>query len=275
MSRAVVSAVVAIAAVAAAVSGVRFAEQWFLFPAPPVPAEAPPAAGNLERAWVESAGSRAEAFLLLPGPSRTRPVPLIVYAHGNGELIDHWLPRFKQLTASGAAVLLVEYPGYGRSPGVPSEASIQRALAAGYDWATSRPDIDAHRVIGYGASLGGGAICALGRIRPFAALVLESTFTSFPDLLAERPAPIAMLRYLVRNEFDNLVFVRTYEAPMLVLHGDRDAMIPLAHSQRLARAGRRSELKVQSCGHNDCPASWPTLLAFLNSRGLLRERPPS
>ena len=248
---------------------VHFAEQWFLFPAPPPPAEAPPVGGNIQHAWVESAGTRAEAFLLLPELSREQRAPLIVYAHGNGELIDHWLSRFEQLRASGVAVLLVEYPGYGRSPGIPSEASIQRALAAGYDWATSRSGIDVHRVIGYGTSLGGGAICSLARIRPFAALVLESTFTSFSDLLAERPAPIAMLRHLARNKFDNLAFVRTYELPILVLHGERDEMIPLAHSRRLAGAARVSELKIQRCGHNDCPAPWSTLLAFMSSHGLL------
>jgi hypothetical protein len=188
-----------------------------------------------------------------------------VYAHGNGELIDHWLHEFEALRARGISVLLVEYPGYGRSSGIPSERSITGAFTAAYDWAAAQPHVDARRIIGHGRSLGGGAICALARERALAALVLESTFTSIREQVRRYGVP----GFLVRDPFDNLARVREFEGPVLVLHGERDTSIPVDQGRALHGAARASELHVLACGHNDCPRPWPTLLRFLEERRLL------
>jgi len=264
--RALITALICVALVGAVLIGVRFAEAWFLFPAPPPPAEPPVLLNGVTQTWFEASEIRVEAFLLPPERSEQK-VPLIVYAHGNGELTDDWLAKFEPFRASGVAVLLVEYPGDGRSAGIPSEDSIQRALAAGCDWATSLSTIDAHRVVGYGSSLGGGAICAPARVRPLAAKVLESTFSSFSDLVAERPAPVSFFHAIVQNRFDYLAVLRDYQSPVLILHGDRDEMISLSHAHRLAAAADISELAVMHCGHNDCRRPWPTILKFLSKHG--------
>lgn len=264
----IAAAVVAAAIAGAIVLGLRFAERCLLFPAPSAPAHAPVLQGSTQQVWLETLDGRIEALLLLP-KNREARWPLILHAHGNGELIDDWVSSFEPVTANGIAVLLVEYPGYGRSQGRPSEESIQRAMVAGYDWAVSLPHIDENRVIGYGSSLGGGAICTLARLRPLAALDLESTFTSVVDWVAERPAPIAALRNLVQNRFENLDFIRTYNAPVLVLHGSQDGMIPATHAHQLSAAARFSELELLACGHNDCPRQWPAILRFLGKHNLL------
>jgi fermentation-respiration switch protein FrsA (DUF1100 family) len=260
------SALVTLAGVGLVGFGLRSLERWLIFPSPPAPREAPALGADTEHAWLESPGGRVEAFLLLPEPARDRPGPLIVYAHGNGELVDGWLQEFSELRAQGVAVLLVEYPGYGRSAGTPSEESIQHALAAGYDWAASRPEIDARRIIGYGRSLGGGAICALARVRSLAALILESTFTNVRDVAAER---FRVPRFLVRESFDNLALLRSYRSPLLVLHGERDSAIPVSHARKLAETAPASELQLANCGHNDCPRPWAIVMAFLGRHGLL------
>jgi fermentation-respiration switch protein FrsA (DUF1100 family) len=190
---------------------------------------------------------------------------LVVYAHGNGELVDFWLSEFSPLRSEGVSVLLVEYPGYGRSSGTPSESSIQQALAAGYDWAQAKPGIDPNRIVGYGRSLGGGAICALGRVRSLAALVLESTFTSIQDMAAER---FGVPRVLVRNGFENLAFVGNYRSPILLLHGEDDQLVPVSQARRLAAAAPGAELDIERCGHG-CSGQWPVVLAFLRKHGLL------
>src|SRR5262249_5366546 len=244
----------------------RSAERRVLFPAPPAPTRSPALDSNVEHIWLDIPGGRVEAFLL---PSRSpgeTSSPLIVYAHGNGELVDYWLRPLTELQSQGFSVLLVEYPGYGRSTGVPSEESIQQALAAGYDWAVSRPRVDPKRVIGHGRSLGGGAVCALARVRPLAALVLESTFTSVRDVAAE---VFRVPRFLVSGSFDNLAFVSTYHSPVLILHGESDASIPVAQARRLAAAAPHATLQIMQCGHNDCPRPWATLKAFLDAHGLL------
>src|SRR5262245_44016423 len=135
-----------------------------------------------------------------------------------------------------------------------------------YDWATSQAPIDRQRVIGYGRSLGGGAICALARQRSLAALVLESTFTSVREMAAAR---YGVPGFLIRNPFDNLAAVRGFPGPILLLHGEHDDSIPVDHSRRLHAAAPTSELQVVPCGHNDCPHPWSILTTFLSEHHLL------
>jgi pimeloyl-ACP methyl ester carboxylesterase len=264
--RALLGAIVAVLAIGALFLALASAESFLLFPAPPRPHADPSFPSSVERTWLVDAGDRVEGFLLRPQPAAAAPAPLVIYAHGNGELIDYWLTEFAELQAHGVAVLLVEYPGYGRSGGAPSEASIQRAFVAAYDWAVAQPGIDAQRVVGYGRSLGGGAVCALARERTLAALVLESTFTSVRDVAREA---FRVPGFLIRNAFDNLACVGGYGAPVLVRHGERDGVIPVAHARRLAEAVPGAELEILSCDHNDCPRAHGSIVAFLRRHGLL------
>ena len=258
--------VVALAGPALVALGLRQVERAVLFPAPPVPRESPMPGDGARHTWLDTPGGRVEAFLL-PGriaEGRTRQ-PLVIYAHGNGELIDSWLGQFDPLRAQGLSVLLVEYPGYGRSSGSPSRSSIQQVFAAAYDWALTEPEVDPRRIVGYGRSLGGGAVCALGRVRPLAALVLESTFTSIRDVATDA---FGVPGFVVWNEFDNLEFVRGYESPVLVLHGEQDRSIPVAHARRIAATAPAAEIEILQCGHNDCPRPWARIVAFLAEHGI-------
>jgi hypothetical protein len=72
---------------------------------------------------------------------------VLLFAHGNGELIDHWPAEFDEPRSWGMAVLLVEYPGYGRSAGFPAQPTIAAAMAAAYDWIRTQPSLDANRII--------------------------------------------------------------------------------------------------------------------------------
>ena len=159
-----------------------------------------------ERLWLETEGARAEAWYLPPLLGAPGPAPLVVFAHGNGELIDDWADAFEPPRRWGAAVLLVEYPGYGRSTGSPSQTSIAATMQSAFDRMAERSEIDAARIIAYGRSLGGGAACALARERKVAALVLESTFTSVRSLARGFGLP----GFLVRDPFDNLSALRAY-----------------------------------------------------------------
>ena len=185
-----------------------------LFPAPPVAG-----AGALERIpgaeqiWIDTDGARAEAWYLPPLLAAPGPAPLVVFAHGNGELIDDWAEAFEPPRRWGAGVLLVEYPGYGRSTGSPSQDSIAATMASAFDRMAAREEIDPARIIAYGRSLGGGAVCALARERRLAALVLESTFTSVRKLARGFGLP----GFLVRDPFDNLGALRSYPGPVLIV----------------------------------------------------------
>lgn len=233
-----------------------------LFPRPAAPPGTPRLPPEAEALWL-GAEANVEAWFLRPQQGRP-PAPVVIFAHGNGELIDHWGPWFRALPASGVAALLVEYPGYGRSQGSPSQNSITEIMLAAYDFLRSQPDIDAERIVAHGRSLGGGAVCALARQRPLAALVLESTFTSVPAIATSLGFP----SFLVLDVFDNLEAVSELEIPMLVLHGERDDLIPIAHAEALAAAAG-TEVVRRPCGHNDCPFAWPRIERFLTAQGVL------
>lgn len=236
------------------------------FPSPPASAGLPRAAAAAggEVLWIETGDARVEAWLL-PGAAQG-PAPLLVYTHGNGELIDFWADEFGPVRAAGIHVLLVEYPGYGRSSGRPSERSITAALLAAYDRLARDARVDATRIVGHGRSLGGGAIAQLAARRPMAALVLESTFTSLADIVGEFGIP----RWLMANTFDTRGALAQYDGPVLLMHGARDINIPVAHAQGLARAIPQASLRLLECGHNDCPRQWDVVLGFLAGNGVCR-----
>jgi fermentation-respiration switch protein FrsA (DUF1100 family) len=234
-----------------------------LYPMPPRPDADVVLGPETEHVWLESAGVRSEAFFLAARAGHEGPTPLVIYAHGNGELIDLWLEPFAPLRDAGVAVLLVEYPGYGRSAGSPSQASITRAFVAAYDWAAARPDVDRARIAGWGRSLGGGVICALAQERPLARLVLESTFTSVRALASEL---FGLPGWLVAEPFDNLATVRAFAGPILLLHGEHDASIPIAHARALHEAALSAEWIALPCGHNDCAVPWERVVPFVLGR---------
>lgn len=229
--------------------------------------EAPP---DTEQVWLQTPTARVEAWWMPPPASASgeQPAPALLFAHGNAELIDDWSDGFAFLRAAGMAVLLVEYPGYGRSGGSPSRDSIQRAMAGALEWLRARRDVDSGRIVLYGRSLGGGAVCTQLAQGP-AAVVLQSTFASL------RPFARALLLppLLIRDRFDNEAALRAYRGPSLVLHGRRDDVIPFSHGQTLARAARDGRFVPLDCAHNDCLPEAPhiarELLAFLRLHELL------
>ena len=238
-------------------------QRAILFPAPD-PAGAPPRPADAEVVWLETPAARVEAWYL-PAPGSAAAAPLLLFTHGNGELIDYWPAAFEVPRRWGMAVLLVEYPGYGRSSGEPSQRSITDAVLAAYDWAAARPDVDGSRIVTYGRSLGGGEAIVLAQARPTAGVVLESSFTSVHAFARRMGAPAL----LVRDRFDNLEAVGRLEVPLLIVHGAHDPIIPVSHARALHAAQPASELVLVSCGHNDCPTPWPVIERFLRRHGIL------
>jgi uncharacterized protein len=252
-----------------AFSLIFFGQRKLIFPGSRAQGSVAPETLGGERIWLEAGGARTEAWLLPPAGGASGP--LLLYAHGNGELIDHWVEAFEPARARGAGALLVEYPGYGRSGGAPSERSIRATMTAAFDFAVRERGFDASRVVGWGRSLGGGAVCALARERPLAALVLESTFTSTTQMARLLGLPSWLARFLVRDRFDNLGLVRGFAGPVLVLHGEHDEVIPVSHAQALYDRSPGAELHWLPCGHNDCARPWPPVLQFLAAHGLLAD----
>jgi hypothetical protein len=152
----------------------------------------------------------------------------------------------------GMGLLLVEYPGYGRSAGSPSQERITDVFTAAYDTIVKRPAVDASRIVLFGRSLGGGAVCQLADRRPSAAMILMSAFTSARSFAIRYLAP----GFLMRDPFDNLAVVKDYPNPILILHGKHDEVVPYRHGKRLHEAAADSNMVTYDSGHNDCPPDW-------------------
>ncbi len=226
---------------------------------------------GLEKIWLDAGYGPVAAWLMPPVAAReSAPAPAMIFAHGNGELIDFWPAELTGFTRLGIAVLLVEYPGYGTSAGLPSQKSITRTFIAAYDELASRRQIDPSRIVFFGRSLGGGAVCALARHRPAAALILLSTFTGVRPFAKRFLFP----SFLVRDPFDNLAFVKGYPGPVLIGHGRDDEVIPFSHGRTLYEAAANGKMIVYEAGHNDCPPDWNGFLRdaadFLEDNGVIR-----
>jgi len=206
----------------------------------------------MEQLWIDVPGAQVEAWFLPADSPHEGPRPLVIFAHGNGELIDIWPSTFEGLTRRGLHVLLVEYPGYGRSTGKPSEKSIGHVFCAAYDRVVARPDVDPAKIVLVGRSIGGGAACLLAARRPSAALILMSTFTSLRPFARRYLAP----SFLIRDPFDNQSVVASYPGPVLIVHGNRDSVVPYRHGAILAQAARQGRLMTYDADHNDCPPDW-------------------
>ena len=239
-------------------------QRRLLYPRPRGPLRAEPIAGiaHVQFAGVDGA---VHAWYAPPRSSEAATHPAIVFAHGNGERAEDWLDGFRDLQDAGIAVLIVEYPGYGIADGSPTQTSITNAIVAGYDWLGGQKDVDRKRIVAYGRSLGGGAAAQLAARRPVAALILESSFTSVRAFAGQFFAP----GFLVRDPFDTLAVLAQYRAPLLVLHGTRDAIAPVAHGHALAAAVPGATFVPLPCGHNDCPRPWTAVVAFLSRHAIL------
>ncbi|MEA3436082.1 MAG: alpha/beta hydrolase [Thermodesulfobacteriota bacterium] len=235
---------------------------------------------GLEKIWLTTPSGKVETWFMPPlniNPSKTipakpvpsKPAPAVIFGHGNAELIDFCPEELKEFTRIGIGVLLIEYPGYGRSEGSPSQKSISHAFNAGYDYLVSRKDVDPNRIILFGRSVGGGAVCALASNKPSAALILQSAFTSVRSFASRFLAP----GFLVRDPFDNLSVVSAYTGPVLIIHGKYDDIIPFSHGKALYKKVRNGKMIAYDCSHNDCPPDyvifWKDIETFLNEVGII------
>lgn len=203
------------------------------------------------------------------GASLESPAPVVLFAHGNGELIEHWPDALAPYLDLGIGVLLPEYRGYGRSAGHPSERTIVEDCRWFLERVQRRADVGDQTIL-HGRSIGGGVVCALSRHVEVDAMVLWSTFTTLPDVARRFGFP----GFLVPDRFDNLAALRDVRAPTFIVHGRDDALIPVSHAHRLAAVASDAELHLYEAGHNDCPPSrsghWLALARFLRAASLAR-----
>lgn len=155
---------------------------------------------------------------------------VILYCHGNGGNISHRLPVYELLLETGAAMFTFDYRGYGQSEGKPGEAGTYLDAEAALDWLEKR-GFNATNVIAFGESLGGGIASEVALRNPLGGLVLQSTFTSIPDVGAELFwwLPVRMLSSI---DYDTHSKLPDIQAPVVVMHSRDDRLIRFTHAER-------------------------------------------
>lgn len=230
----------------AAACGVAWlGQRALLFPAPREARVTPPAGATLLE--LEADDGLTVHAVAFPAATGARTV---VHFHGNGETMSSSFRLAEALHAEGLGVVLVEYRGYGISAGAPSEAGLYRDAEAVLD-ALAAQGIGPDRIVLYGASLGSGVAAEMAARGRGAALVLVSPYTSIARI-AKRLAPILPTDLLVRDRFDTLAKAPRIHVPTLVVHGDRDGVVPFTMGRAVASAiaGARF-FPVAGAGHDD------------------------
>ena len=195
----------------------------------------PPLGPLAELGYREIALTTADGLSLL---SWYRPPreggPAVAYFHGNGGNIGYRKDRMARFAEAGLGVLLLEYRGYGGNPGAPSETGLYADAAAALDF-LHQAGIPASRLVIYGESLGSGVAVHMAAGQEIAALILETPFTRLADV-ASFHYPFVPVSVLLRSRFDSLSAIGRVTAPILVLHGEHDRVVPIRFGRAMLAA---------------------------------------
>jgi pimeloyl-ACP methyl ester carboxylesterase len=215
-----------------------------------------------------SDGERLVAWQLEP----PAPIADVVYFHGNGGNLSVWLPIVAALHAHNLRVLAVDYRGYGLSSGRPSEEGVYRDAEAVAEYADRhRAKAGGRPLVFWGRSLGGPIAAAATRVARPDGLILESSFADKAAVVRSHPV-LRMLNVFSAYRFETVKLLTDFSGPVLVLHGNRDSVVPFALGRELhglLNAPKRF-VEVAGADHNDLiDASrtdyWTPVLDFISA----------
>jgi uncharacterized protein len=197
-----------------------------------------------------SDGVRITAWYVAPQDNK----PVIVYFHGNGGALRLRAGRFKKLISSGIGLVALEYRGYGGNPGSPSERGLIDDGEAAYAFAAAH--YPTKQIVLWGESLGSGVAVAVAAEKPVGRVILEAPFTS--------AAAVASLRYwfmpvrlLMKDQFHSDQRIGQVTAPLLILHGVHDQVVPYAMGEQMFELANQPKhiVRFLDGGHDDLDAN--------------------
>jgi len=204
-------------------------QRSLLYPIPQAHRTAPAAAEFPQAKEVildTSDGEKVIAWHVAPKPGK----PVVLFFHGNGEVLAWNVPRFRSIVSDGTGLVALSFRGYGGSSGKPTERGLLNDGAAAYNFAASR--YAAERLVLWGYSLGTGVAVALAAEHPVGAVILEAPYTSIADAAASA-FPILPARWFVLDKFRSDQRIAALKAPLLVMHGEQDSVVPIELGKRL------------------------------------------
>jgi hypothetical protein len=253
---------------AAGLSGLYFFQrdlQYFPTRRDPPP-EAVGLAGVTRAPITTPDGETLVLWFSLPDADR----PVLVFLHGNaGEIADR-ADRFAFYQGRGFGVAFLSWRGYGGSTGRPTEPGLLADAQAAYDWVRAE-GIPPGRIVLVGESLGTGPAVITAARNPLAALVLEAPYSAAVDI-ARRAYPVVPVGLLMRDQYRSRDHIGAVQAPLLILHGARDRVIPQASGRRLFDLANEPKtfLSLGPVGHEALfdPATWAKEADFIDGLAL-------
>ncbi len=207
---------------------------------------------TFEDAYFESKdGTRIHGWYC-PSPN---PRAVVLFAHGNAGNLSHRWPLMRMWQKRfGVTIMMFDYRGYGRSEGSPHEAGLLSDARAARKWLSEHANIPQQDIVLVAESLGGGVMVDLAASDGARGLILENTFTSIPDVAAHH-MPWLPVRLLLRTRFDSVNKIKSYQGPLLQVHGNADQIVPYELGKRLFETANEPKrlVTVELGDHNDPP----------------------
>lgn len=248
-----------------------FQRKLMYFPDPRSVPAAQAGLAEAEEARVATSDGESLVAWYVPAPQGR---PLILYFHGNGGGLVDRAPRFQALLANGYGLLAVAFRGYCGSTGAPTETGLMRDGEAAYEAARARGYSD-KRIVVMGESLGTGVAASIAAEHDVAALVLDSPYSSTADVAAAR-FPLAPVRWIMFDQFRSDLAISKVRAPVLVVHGDRDDVIPIRFAERLFELANDPKTFIEDVGGGHLalakPDVFPRVCAWIDERTSLAAR---
>ena len=204
-----------------------------------------------EEIWLNTSdGLRLHAWFFAAEKASPRARFVMLFCHGNGGNLTSRPGYYRAILETGVSLLTFDYRGYGRSDGQPSEAGTYTDAATAYQWLRTRGFAPEHILV-WGESLGGGIASQLAATERVGGLVLQSTFTSIPDIGAEL-FPWLPVKLISRIKYDTLSRLPEIPCPVVVMHSRADTTIGFHHGERNFAVARETKAFVEIGGdHND------------------------
>ncbi len=223
-----IAAIAIVAYVAAAVALYIF-QRALLYPAPQTTRTDPAAAGFPEAQEIVLDTKDGEKVIVWHVPPK-QGKPVVLFFHGNGEVLAWRVPRFRAITAGGIGLIALSFRGYGGSSGKATEAGLLNDGAAAYAFAAAQ--YPPERIVPWGYSLGTGVAVATAASKPVGKLILEAPYTSLIDVAASLFWYMPV-RWLMLDSFRSDERIAGVKIPMLIMHGERDTVVPERLGRRL------------------------------------------
>ncbi len=176
---------------------------------------------------------------------------VILFYHGNAGNISHRLDSIQIFHQLGLDVFIFDYRGYGQSQGKPTEQGTYKDAEAAWRYLIEGRQVSPNEVIVFGRSLGASIAAWLAQSHPPRALILESTFTSLPDIAA-RLYPYLPVRLLLRFEYNTAEYLGRVNCPVLIVHSRNDEIMPFSHGRQLFEMAKEPKEFLEITGtHNE------------------------